>query len=91
VSASPLVVLPVADLEALIERAVRRALEAQAANAAPEPEWLDTKGVAALLGVHPRSVPQYVRRDGLPCKRLGPKTVRYERAAVLAWIASRRR
>lgn len=88
---SPLVVLPVSDLEALVRRAVRDALEDQRANEPPAPEWLTTAEVAALIGVHPRSVAQYVRRDGLPSKRLGPKTVRYERAAVLAWIAARKR
>lgn len=83
---SPFVLISPADLESLVERAVRRALEAQKP---PESEWLDTRGAAALLGIHPRSVPKYVAR-GLPCKRLGPKTVRYERAAVTAWIAARR-
>ncbi len=85
-----LAVVPVSDLERLISEAVAKALALRPANEAPA-EWLDTKGVAALIGVHPRSVAQYVKSRGPPCKRLGPKTVRYNRADVLAGIADRKR
>lgn len=82
---SGVVVIDPDDLAELIEGAVSRALAASRASSEPVAEWLDARGVAEMLGVHPRSVAQYVRR-GLPCRRLGPKTVRYERAAVVAWI-----
>lgn len=88
-ASSPLLLVSLPDLIAL----VRDALATHSPDAAPpltQGDWLDTRGVAALLGVHPRSVPQYVRR-GLPVRRLGPKTLRYERAAALAWLEGRKK
>ena len=79
------VVIDPDDLHAMIAAEIRSALAERATTDDRPSAWLNARGVAEMLGVHPRSVAQYVRR-GLPCRRLGPKTVRYERAAVVAWI-----
>ncbi len=81
-----IVVVSLTDLRALIAAAV----EAAIARRADEPsEWLDAEGVAALLGVHARTVQKLVKRSGLPAHRLGAKLYRYRRTEVLAWIATR--
>lgn len=85
--ATQIVTITAQELEALIERAVTRALEALP-QPAPDQRWLTTREVAELLGVHTRSVQHYVKR-GMPARFLGPKTVRYERDAVLAWFRAR--
>ena len=76
-----------ADLEVIVERAVRRALDGRAS--AEPADYLTTRQCAELVGVHPRSIVRLVRDEGLPAVRLGGKTMRYERAAVLAWLARR--
>lgn len=86
-AARNLVVIDVDDLERRIEGAVRRALAARSAE--PAPEYLTTKQAAALVGVHPRSVIRLVRDEGLPVIKLGDKTMRYDRAAVLDWMRGR--
>lgn len=86
---TPAILISLADLEAVIERAVARALDAHAPRE-DEPQWLTTREVAELIGVQPRSVPQLVKR-GLPVRKIGPKTSRFERAAVVAWIEGRRK
>lgn len=82
-----LVVIDVDDLERRIEGAVRRALAARSNE--PAPEYLTTKQAAELVGVHPRSVIRLVRDEGLPAIKLGDKTMRYDRAAVLEWMRGR--
>lgn len=79
------------ELARLIEEAVAKVIS-RTEPEAPKPEaaWLDTAGVAELLGCHPKSVATF-RRRGLPHRALGPKTYRYERAAVLAWMTARKR
>lgn len=88
------VTIGVDELERVVERAVDRALDARAPAPAPSeppepgPVWLTTKQVAELIGCHEKSVAALVAR-GLPRRELGPKTMRYERGAVLAWLAER--
>lgn len=87
-SAAPaLVVVSPEELGRIVEAAVRRALEARIEGSPAD--WLDTKGAAALIKVHPRSIVRLVRDEGLPVVKLGPKTLRFEREAVLRWLARR--
>lgn len=54
-------------------------------------ELLDTAAAARLLGISPSTLAHW-RSDGLPTPppvRLGRRAIRYRRAAVLAWAASR--
>lgn len=60
-----------------------------------DPNLLTTRQVASLLGVHGDTVRRYWKNEGLPMVRLpgserkaGP--VRFDRAAVEAWIAARK-
>ena len=85
--ATQLIVLSPEQLEALVERAVKRALDGRAS--AEPADYLTTRQCAELVGVHPRSIVRLVRDEGLPVVRLGEKTLRYERAAVLAWLDAR--
>lgn len=90
-TASPLVVVPAADLDAMIRAAVNAAVNAalDARERAPVPDLLDARAVAAMLGVHPRSVQKMTRHQGLPHLRLG-KLLRYRRAEIDRWIRDRR-
>lgn len=55
------------------------------------PEPLITKAeVARRLGVSRRTVNRYTAHDGLPIIRLTSSTVRYDWAAVQAWLAQHR-
>lgn len=78
--------LTVEELEQLVERVVRRELEARgsapAANDAPE--WLDARQAAQILGVHQRTVRRLVAR-GLPHLLVG-KVYRFKREDVVAWL-----
>jgi hypothetical protein len=47
---------------------------------------LTREQVAAWLQVKPRQV----ERLGVPCLHLGRRTLRYERAAVVAWLRAQR-
>lgn len=58
-------------------------------HVSPEkPELLTVKEVAALLGIGLRSLSRHVQCGFFPPPlRLGSRTLRYSRRAVLAWIA----
>lgn len=73
------------ELERLLVRALRVALDERK----PEPEWLTTVQVAELLGVSRRSIPTLIARDELPVRRIGERTLRFERDAVVAWLQTR--
>lgn len=77
-------VLSTSDVEGLVERVVARLLAARAET----PEYLDAERAAALLGVSRRSLPQLVRRDGLPVHRVG-RLYRFRRDEVIAWLERR--
>lgn len=81
---SPLVVLAPADLEALVERAVRRAVPEAPAS---EPEVMTREQAAELLQVNPHAIPRLVR-EGLPAHRLGTQW-RFRRSELLAWLGTR--
>lgn len=84
---SLVVTLTRAQLEELVESAVRRVLDARPA-AAPADEWLDTDAAATLLGVHPRTVQKLVAREGLPAHRIG-RLYRLRRTEVVEWLGKR--
>lgn len=67
---------------------MRAIVREERADAAPA-EWLDTAQAAELLGVCTRQVLRLHRRDGLPCSWVG-RLPRFNRAAVIAWMESRR-
>lgn len=81
-SSRALVVIDADELERRIEEAVRRALTASHRQ---EPQWIDAEGAAALLGVHPRTVTRLAKSGRLASRRIG-RLLRFERAAVLAWL-----
>ncbi len=83
---SGLVILTPEELEALVERAVRRATPVMAA---PAPEVLTREQAAELLQVNPHAIPRLVRDEGLPAHRLGSQW-RFRRSEILAWLASAR-
>ncbi len=55
-------------------------------SAPPLEEILTLEEVAAWLKVEPRQVVRY----GVPCVRLGHKTLRFMRGDVLAWLEQQR-
>jgi hypothetical protein len=94
-------VIPVTELQQLIEQAVERAVQKTssrtppaAAVAAPvtaSPERMDSKQAGAYLGLSPATleVDRCRRRLRLPYLKVG-KRVLYERAALDRWLAERR-
>jgi excisionase family DNA binding protein len=83
-AAEKFVVLSADELEALLERAARRAISARAADV-NEPEFLTTAQVAKLLQTTPRNVRYLATGDGLPSMRVGTD-YRFKRSAVLAYM-----
>ena len=69
------------DLYAVIDEAVQRAVEFS------RPEYMDRKQMAKELGVTVETLREMESR-GLPCHQLGPRTFRFVRAEVDAWIRS---
>ena len=86
-AAAAVIVISPEELSRIVEAAVRRALDARIEGSPAD--WMDTREAAALIKVHPRSITRLVRDEALPCVKLGPQTFRFERAAVLRWLASR--
>lgn len=86
---SGLVVIDKEELRGLIADAVRDALAGREEGELSE--WLDSHGAAQLLGVHPRSVAAMVRRQGLPCRRIGDRLIRYNRRELEAWIEAHKK
>ena len=49
--------------------------------------WLTTREAAALLRYSPAHLKRLRQRgEGPPCKRVGPRHVRYNRDAILSWL-----
>ena len=89
-SGASVVVVSSDELRALIRAAVDDALAARAsaANEAPA-EWLDARGAAAVLAVHPRTVAKLAKSGELPASRVG-KLLRFRRADVAAFLERQR-
>jgi hypothetical protein len=83
---SKMVVMLTADeLEELVERGVRKALEQR--PAADEPRYVDVQALAKRFDVHRTTVITWTK-EGCPCVKRG-KVVRFEVAAVEAWMRGR--
>ena len=53
-------------------------------------QWMTQREVAGLLGVSVETLRRWRRAStGPAARRLGPRVVRYDRAAVLAWLSTR--
>ena len=50
---------------------------------------LSAREVAQLLGVHPKTLPTLIRRDGLPCLWVGRRR-RFDRSEVNRWLSERK-
>ncbi len=74
-----------AELEALIEAAVSRALD----NRRPVRDLLTARQAAEVLDVHPRTVLRWSREAGLPSHRIGERELRFVRAEIVEWATSR--
>lgn len=79
------IVIDRAELKALVREAVREELAGQNADRA---EYLNAGELAELLGVARSSIPQLVKREGLPTIRLG-RAYRFHRAEVIVWLKAR--
>jgi excisionase family DNA binding protein len=84
----PVIVTTPSELRALIRDAVAAELRA-ARPAEPPSAYLDLHEVAALLEVHPRTIRNYIRREGFPVHRIGTRTLRFSRADVETWLVER--
>jgi excisionase family DNA binding protein len=67
---------------AIVEAAVRRALEDLEPHPAVDPLW-DTEKVATYLGVTERTIAN-LRAKGMPFRRIGD-VVRFDKAEIDAW------
>src|SRR5271156_3732933 len=76
------------DLEAAVERAVRRVVATGGPRTGDEPEVLTREQAADLLQVNPHTIPRLVRA-GLPAHRLGSQW-RFRRSELLAYLARAR-
>lgn len=80
-----IVVVKQTELVELIHDAVQTALDHdQNADAG----FLGTSEVADMIGISKRSVAHYVRRYGLPARKIG-RFWRFRREEVLAWLDAR--
>jgi excisionase family DNA binding protein len=52
-------------------------------------ELLTVAECAAYLRVHPKTLPELIRRHGLPCALVGRRR-RFRRADIDRWLASRK-
>jgi excisionase family DNA binding protein len=78
------VVMTQDELEALIDARIA----ADKAKPVVEKQLLTLNEVAKLLGLSRKTVAKYMREEGLPHTPYG-RVSRFDRAAVLAWNASR--
>lgn len=51
------------------------------------PDVLTAKEVAALLRIHVDSIYDLVNREAIPYQRVGTRSLRFSKAAVMAWLA----
>lgn len=78
-------------LREIVSEAVASAIQKGGASQEAPPDILNCEQVATLIGVHPDTVPRLARKkDGLPVFGRVGSHLRFRRADVLHWIASRR-
>ena len=71
-----------------LHKVIREAVRAEFAavqDQAPVSEWLDTKGAAAILGVHVKTVERLARAGEIKSARAGRK-LRFRREDVNAYL-----
>ncbi len=73
------------ELEALIEAAVRRVVDAQT----PQRDLLTAKEAGVVLNVHHGTVLRWAREAGLPSHRIGAREVRFTRPELVQWAMER--
>lgn len=78
------VVLEEDELEALVERAVRRALDMERGPRLVD-EWLDTAAAAALLSINPRTITKRAADGTIPASRIG-KLWRFRRGDLERYL-----
>lgn len=76
------VMLPVDEVEKLVEGAVKRALASHSA-------LVDKQELAQQLGCSASHV-DALRKRGLPTVHVSPKVVRFEPAKCIAWLAEQK-
>lgn len=78
--------LPEELVEAIAQRVAAILLERTTTTA----EWVTADAVAAHLGLSRVRVYELVKADGLPHKRVGERSMRFQLDAVDAWVARTR-
>jgi excisionase family DNA binding protein len=85
-ASTEIVVIPTAELQAMIKAAVREEL---AARGTAEPsEWIDVRAAGRMLGVGSRMVQRLASSGDLPSSRVG-RRLRLRRVDVEAYLARR--
>jgi excisionase family DNA binding protein len=79
------VVLSKAELAAIVDTAVARAIKEHTGDAI-----MTDHEAAALLGVTVVTVRRYVENRGLPAHALSPRELRFLRSEVMAWITNQK-
>lgn len=87
---TPIVMLTVSQLCAIVERA---ATEAVGRAIAPRGEWMTREEVAEMLGYEASYVSELVRRRGLPAHQPGGRGTRqsFKRSEVERWLREGKR
>jgi excisionase family DNA binding protein len=86
-----IVVMTGEQLRDLISAAVEEGIQKAGSTGEATPDILNCVQVAALIGVHPDTVPRLTRKkNGLPVFGRAGSHLRFRRADVLNWLASRR-
>lgn len=88
--AAAVIVVTPEELEAIVERAVRRALEA-AGHEPPSARLLKPEEAGDRLGVTKTTILKWARKKGLPHRRLGDREVRFVEAEILEWNTARKK
>jgi excisionase family DNA binding protein len=68
---------------------IRRGLIPVAPAESAAPGLLTVRQVAEILGVHPKTLPTLIRRDGLPCLWVGRRR-RFDLGEVSRWLSERK-
>lgn len=86
---SAVIVTDLGTLERLIDRAVRRALDAHGPGRASDLRLLTPAEAGDRLGVSSRTVLKWARSEGMPHRELGPKVIRFVESEIVEWGARR--
>lgn len=55
----------------------------------PKPDLVDVTRAAELLGVRPKTIRKMTSERRIPCVKLSSRCVRYDPAALAAWVETR--